>query len=163
MIDRERTIRRVTRRDLSDLLALENELFPEPWSRSMLLDEITNTVSRRYTVAVQNKKIVGYLGAMFVLDEMHINTIGTTAQFQHQGVATDLLRELWPAAMTRGCTKATLEVASSNVNAQALYRRFGFAPVGLRKNYYAKIGEDALVLWADLVELPTSNTATPTL
>jgi len=43
-----------------------------------------------------------------------------------------------------------LEVAASNLPAQALYRQFGFAPVGVRRNYYEKTGEDALILWADL-------------
>ncbi len=51
----------------------------------------------------------------------------------------------------RGIAQATLEVAAvSNERAQALYARYGFRPVGIRKNYYERVGEDALVLWADL-------------
>jgi ribosomal-protein-alanine N-acetyltransferase len=44
-----------------------------------------------------------------------------------------------------------LEVAVSNERAQALYARYGFMPVGVRKNYYERTHEDALILWADLV------------
>ena len=69
---------------------IEEAQFPEPWIRRMLLDEITNTETRRYTVAVEEKTIVGYLGVMFVMDELHINTIGTLPGDEGRGVATSL-------------------------------------------------------------------------
>ena len=43
---------------------------------------------------------------------------------------------------------------ASNEAAQALYRRFGFAPVGTRAGYYRHPLEDALVLWAHEVDAP---------
>ncbi len=143
-------IRAVARRDLPEILSIETAQFPEPWSRAMLLDEITNSENRRYTAAIEDGVLVGYLGVMFVIDEMHVNTLGTRPHHEGRGIASSLLDEVWPVALERGCTKATLEVAVSNVRAQELYRRYGFAPVGIRKNYYNRIGEDALVLWADL-------------
>ena len=146
-------IRLVQRRDVPDLLVIENAQFPEPWTKGMLLDEIQNVETRRYTVAEQKGTIVGYLGVMFVLDELHINTIGTLPGFERRGIASSLLKEMWPVAIERGVTKASLEVAVSNVGAQALYYRFGFAPVGVRKNYYERIKEDALVLWAKVEPL----------
>jgi hypothetical protein len=51
------TIRLAERRDVPELLVIEVAQFPEPWSRTMLLDEITNVENRRYTVAVENKSI----------------------------------------------------------------------------------------------------------
>ncbi|MGA2124156.1 MAG: hypothetical protein ABSG58_07000, partial [Acidimicrobiales bacterium] len=62
------TIRLAERRDVPELLVIEVAQFPEPWSRTMLLDEITNVENRRYTVAVESKSIIGYLGIMFVMD-----------------------------------------------------------------------------------------------
>jgi ribosomal-protein-alanine N-acetyltransferase len=145
-------IRRAERRDLGALVAIENTQFPEPWTRSMLLEEITNLESRRYTVAEEQGVIVGYLGLMFVLkDELHINTIGTRRGHEGRGVATSLLDEAWEEVIARGVKRATLEVAVSNDRALELYYRFGFAPVGVRKNYYEKTHEDALILWADIV------------
>jgi ribosomal-protein-alanine N-acetyltransferase len=41
-----------------------------------------------------------------------------------------------------------------NRGAQELYRRFGFRPAGVRKNYYVETNEDALVMWADDVAAP---------
>lgn len=146
----EWTIRLAERRDIGELLALEQARFPEPWTRGMLLEEITNTETRRYTVAVEETRIVGYLGIMFVLDELHVNTIGTLANYEGRGIARALLDDAWRDARERGIVRATLEVAVSNDRAQRLYYHYGFQPVGVRKNYYERIKEDALVLWADL-------------
>jgi ribosomal-protein-alanine N-acetyltransferase len=53
-----------------------------------------------------------------------------------------------------GVRHLSLEVAANNEPAQTLYRRFGFAPVGVRKNYYPVTGEDALVMWAYDIDTP---------
>jgi ribosomal-protein-alanine N-acetyltransferase len=144
------TIRLAERRDVPDLLALETAQFPEPWTRAMLLDEVSNVETRRYTVAVEGKKIIGYLGVMFVMDELHVNTLGTLPGYEGRGVATSLMNDAWIVAKEKGVHRATLEVAVSNTRAQELYFRFGFSPVGVRKNYYERTHEDALILWADL-------------
>ena len=84
------TIRPAERRDVPELLEIEVAQFPEPWTRSMLLDEISNVETRRYTVAVEGKTIIGYLGVMFVMDELHVNTLGTLPGHEGRGVATSL-------------------------------------------------------------------------
>jgi len=144
------TIRPAERRDIPELLEIEVAQFPEPWTRSMLLDEITNKETRRYTVAVEDKTIIGYLGVMFVMDELHVNTVGTLPGYEGRGVATSLMNDAWLVAKEKGVHRATLEVAVSNTRAQELYFRFGFSPVGVRKNYYERTHEDALILWAEL-------------
>jgi len=144
------TIRVAEKRDVPELLDIEVAQFPEPWTRSMLVDEITNVETRRYTVAVEGARIIGYLGVMYVMDELHVNTLGTLPGHEGRGVATSLMDEAWAVAKERGVRRATLEVAVSNLRARELYTRFGFAPVGVRKNYYERSHEDALVLWADL-------------
>ncbi len=154
-------IRLAERRDVNELLVIENTQFPEPWTKNMLLEEITNVATRRYTVATFEGRIIGYLGVMFVMDELHVNTLGTLADFEGRGVATSLMDEAWLDAKRRGITRATLEVAASNTRAQRLYYSYGFKPVGVRKNYYERTHEDALVLWADLVD--ESETKRPTL
>ncbi len=155
-------IRLAERRDVGDILVIENQQFPEPWSRAMMLDEITNTENRRYSVAVEDGVILGYLGLMFVLrDEVHVNSIGTRPRHEGRGVATSLLDEAWSTLRARGVARATLEVAVSNTRALALYYRYGFAPVGVRKNYYQKTREDALILWADIPAASADATTDP--
>jgi len=159
----EWTIRLAERRDVNELLGLEQAQFPEPWTKNMLLDEIGNTETRRYTVAVAKETIIGYLGVMFVLDELHVNTLGTLPGFEGRGVATSLMDDAWRDAKERGVVRATLEVAASNQRAQRLYSHYGFKPVGIRKNYYERTHEDALVLWADLVAADDPQPTRPTL
>jgi len=143
-------IRFAERRDVNELLKLEVAQFPEPWTRGMLLDEIENVETRRYTVAVEAEVIVGYLGLMFVLDEVHVNTIATLPAHEGRGIASALLEDGLENSRSRSIKRATLEVATSNTRAQALYFRFGFKPVGVRRGYYERTNEDALILWADL-------------
>ena len=88
--------------------------------------------------------MAGYIGFMIVDDEAHITTIATAADYQRMGVATTLLLDGIATLLPAGIKHLTLEVAAGNEPAQSLYRRFGFAPVGVRKNYYQVTGEDAL-------------------
>jgi ribosomal-protein-alanine N-acetyltransferase len=133
--------------DLDALLAIEVASFPEPWSAELLRGEIELRRTRRYTKAVLGSQIVGYLGLMYVDDEIHVNTLATAPGHEGSGVATRLLLEGIEASLERGGVHLTLEVAASNDRAQALYRRFGLAPVGIRRRYYAN-GENAFVMWA---------------
>lgn len=148
------SIRAAERRDVGELLEIEESRFDDPWTRGMLLDELAQAATRRYTVAVVAGRVVGYLGVMFVLEEMHVNTIAVRAEHEGRGVAAALLDDAVADAIARGVRRATLEVAVSNERAQRLYRRYGFAPVGVRPKYYERSGEDALVCWADLVPAP---------
>ena len=144
-------LREMTRRDLRAVAAIERASFPEPWSESLLRSELAERSTRRYSVAVLDRRIIGYLGLMFVEDQIHVNTIATDPDARHEKVATRLLLDGIDAALQRGVRRLTLEVAVSNEAAQRLYRWFGLAPVGVRKGYYR--GEDALVMWGgDLLD-----------
>ncbi|NNN03923.1 MAG: ribosomal protein S18-alanine N-acetyltransferase [Acidimicrobiaceae bacterium] len=145
----ERQLRDAEPRDLDQLLEIERAQFPEPWTRSMLLDEIGNHDSRRYRVLELAGEILGYAGVMFVLgDELHLNSIATKPGFEGSGVARALMDDLIFDAENRGVARATLEVAASNERAQRLYYHYGFSPVGVRRRYYSLTGEDALIMWA---------------
>lgn len=95
---------------------------------------------------------MGYAGLLFSLTDGHITTIAVDPDRQGAQIGTRLLLVLLREAISRGATAVTLEVRASNVAAQALYRRFGFVPVGTRKGYYRNPDEDALVLWAHEVD-----------
>jgi ribosomal-protein-alanine N-acetyltransferase len=86
---------------------------------------------------------------MMTLDDGHVTTIAVDPAWHRHKVGTRLLLALAREARRRGATSLTLEVRLANKPAQNLYRRFGFRPVGVRKNYYAETKEDALVMWAE--------------
>lgn len=135
-------------RDLRALLEIEKTLFPEPWSRAIFESELAQRSSRYYRVARIEGLLVGYLGLMFIEDECHIMTLGVLPRFQRRGIGIRMMLEGVENARSRGAKHLSLEVAVGNEPAQSLYRRFGFAPVGVRKGYYQASGEDALVMWA---------------
>lgn len=136
----------LNRRDLDEVLEIEVEQFDEPWTITMLDDELGNPACR-YTKACEHGRIVGYLGVMVVDDEVHVHSIATRRDAEGRGIATALLADALRAAIDKGARHGTLEVAARNLRAQRLYERFGFAPVGVRRAYYRRPVDDAIVMW----------------
>src|SRR5438477_889006 len=95
---------------------------------------------------------------MMTVDDGHITTIAVDPAWHRHKIATRLLLALARQAVIRGATSLTLEVRVGNKDAQELYRKFGFRPCGIRKNYYVETNEDALVMWADDVDSPDYKT-----
>jgi len=142
--------------DLDDVLVIENAQFDDPWSLSTLREELDDP-TRRYTKATSDRVVVGYLGCMLLETEAeaHVNTLATAVGEEGHGVATALLVEGLRAIVDLGVHDVTLEVASRNLRAQRLYERFGFAPVGVRRGYYPRSGDDAIVMWVRDVHAPS--------
>ncbi len=140
------------RRQLRSVLRIEEECYPRPWSASLFLTELSQRSVRRYTAATLGPLVVGYAGLMVVLEEGHVTTLTVDPVWQGRQVGTLLLLDMARAAPPLGIRHLTLEVRVGNEPALALYRRFGFAPVGIRKNYYAETGEDAIVMWVHDVD-----------
>jgi ribosomal-protein-alanine N-acetyltransferase len=136
------------RRHLKSVVAIEQQVFPTPWSLSLYLSELTMGGTRAYFVAITGNEVVGYAGLMLAVGEGHVTTIGVSPRWQRHGIGRRLLLELAETARKRGAEDLTLEVRVANTGAQALYHEFGFAPAGIRKNYYAEVHEDALIMWA---------------
>jgi [ribosomal protein S18]-alanine N-acetyltransferase len=137
------------RRHLRSVLRIESKVYPVPWSMSLFLSELALRSTRAYYVAFLGRQIVGYAGLMMTLDDGHVTTIAVDPAWHRHKIGTRLLLALAREARRRGATSLTLEVRLGNKAAQSLYRRFGFRPVGVRKNYYAETKEDALVMWAE--------------
>jgi ribosomal-protein-alanine N-acetyltransferase len=140
------------RRHVRQVVAIEEQIFPRPWSQALYLSELSMPATRLYLVATIGGTVVGYAGCMLVVGECHITTIGVDPSHQRRRIGMRLLHTLASEARRRGATALTLEVRMSNLGAQELYRTFGFAPAGIRKNYYAEVNEDGLVMWAHGVD-----------
>ena len=143
------------RRHLRSVTRIESQVYPRPWSLPLFLSELNMRASRYYVVARVGGIVVGYAGLMFTGDEAHVTTIAVDPAWQRHQVGTRLLLHLAGVARARPAPDAprrarhlTLEVRVSNVVAQQMYKKFGFVPAGVRKNYYVESKEDALVMWA---------------
>lgn len=148
-------IEALRRRHLRGVLRIEQQVYTKPWSLDLYLGELRlPEAARYYRVARAGGRVVGYGGLMFVPDEAHVTTLAVHPDHQRTGIGARLLLDLAREAVRRGSRGLTLEVRMSNEAARRLYQRFGFAPAGVRKNYYAEVGEDALIMWAHDIDQP---------
>lgn len=145
------TLRPLELGDVEAVAAVEAVVYQQPWSRAVFDDELAQ-VNRTYLLAETEGAVAGYGGVMVVGVEAHITTLVVAPERRGLKLGTRIMLGLVEAALTAGATSLTLEVRASNVEAQAIYRRFGMAPVGVRKNYYRT--EDALIMWAHDIATP---------
>lgn len=122
--------------------ALEKANFSEPWSENSVRGELTNELAL-WLVAVENGTVLGYVGSQTVLEEADMMNIAVEENCRRRGIAWALVEELL-RKLPAHCL--TLEVRASNAPAIGLYESMGFRQIGLRKNYYRKPREDALIL-----------------
>ncbi|MFV1998723.1 MAG: ribosomal protein S18-alanine N-acetyltransferase [Acidimicrobiia bacterium] len=140
------TIRSMLRDDIPAVAELEADIYPQPWSPRVFFDELS-LENRRYLVATTaDGVVIGYCGLLIVEHDAHITTIAVAPGARGHHLGQRLMLALVDVAREAETRHLTLEVRVSNDGAQRLYERFGFDPVGRRKNYYAD--EDALVMWA---------------
>lgn len=145
------TLREMRWWDIGPVLELERATFPhDAWSAAMFWSELARArgpfASRRYLVAVAGGAVVGYGGFGAVDNTGDILTIAVASAHEGRGLGARLLTELLAAATDFDCHEVLLEVRVDNQRAQALYERFGFEPVGVRRGYYQPAGIDALVM-----------------
>jgi ribosomal-protein-alanine N-acetyltransferase len=142
------------RRHVRQVLRIEAQVYPRPWSMTLFLQEIARRGDRVYLVARMGAQVVGYGGLMTTGPEAHITTIAVDPVHHGRKIGTGIMVALMEAAIERGGKAVSLEVRMSNHVAQRMYRRFGFQAVGIRRGYYVETGEDALVMWVDNVDSP---------
>jgi [ribosomal protein S18]-alanine N-acetyltransferase len=140
---------RMRRRHLRGVMAIERQAYARPWSPNLFVAEMTEPNNRCYLVARLDKEVAGYIGLICYGDEAHVTNIAVDPMLQGQYIAHRLLYEELLAAIEMGAHAVSLEVRVTNWRAQRLYSRFGFRPVGVRRNYYAELHEDALIMWTD--------------
>jgi ribosomal-protein-alanine N-acetyltransferase len=141
----EVALRRATARDIPSIHGIELQSYTVPWNRTTfhnLLDRADTDI----IVAHSGDRIVGYAITWFVIDQGELGNVAVDEGWRRQGIARALVSAALDLARTRGISEIYLEVRRSNVGAQRLYRRLGFRQVGIRRNYYVKPAEDALVM-----------------
>jgi ribosomal-protein-alanine N-acetyltransferase len=141
-------IRQATTPDLDDIARIERESFRIPWKREFFESELAEPY--RYTRVLAGgadvvPRIGGYLFAVSLYEEFHINKIATDPRVRHRGYGRLLLEDAIARARTIGADSITLEVRVSNAPAREFYRSYGFREAFRRKAYYQD-GEDAFAL-----------------
>ncbi len=166
----EIVFRPMEEKDVARIHLLETVCFSEPWSEESLLRELRENARMAHYIVGTVKKtpageageegpeedgageelVVTYGGYWQIFDEAHITNVAVAPEYRRQGVALRLMAEMEKDFQSRGILYATLEVRIGNTAARLLYQRCGFAEAGVRKNYYAKPREDAVIMWKKL-------------
>lgn len=138
----------ITVEDLPEILPIEAAAYAPPWrawSERMFRGEFGNAVGIQRGWREEGK-IVGYVFAWILFDDLHVNNIAVIPGLQRRGIARRLMEGLMGEARGRGVKRVSLEVRPSNIAARGLYDRLGFRAIAERKGYYDDTGEDAIIL-----------------
>jgi ribosomal-protein-alanine N-acetyltransferase len=166
-------VRAMTEADIDQVAAIERESFPTAWPHTAYKRELANKLARYLVVidpaasapeATKSRRsflslfreqppppapeqyIVGYIGLWLVVDEAHIVAIAVREAYRRRGLGELLLAEAIEVALANQQQAVTLEVRQSNHAAQALYEKYRFLKVGVRRRYYTDNNEDALIM-----------------
>lgn len=140
------TIESMTVDDISQVAEIERQIFSIPWSERAFRNsmESDNTI---YIVAKENNNVAGYAGMYLSFEEGNITNVAVNPLSRRKGIGEKLVRDILNRAYEKGVRDVFLEVRETNSVAIALYEKIGFKEEGIRKNFYDKPRENALIMW----------------
>lgn len=130
---------------MAQIAAVERQCFSSPWPAEVIARSLTGN-GRVLLAATERDAVLGYIGMMHVLDEGYISNVAVSPKYRRRGVGGALIGAIIERGRELGLSFLTLEVRQGNAPARALYARHGFEDVGLRRNYYEKPVEDAVLM-----------------
>lgn len=139
-------IRRMQEADLPRVAELEQECFSVPWSEENLRQSLLSP-NYLFLAVEEEGRVAGYAGLLKVADEGDITNIAVDTAYRGKGIGTELTRSLLEEGMKWGIRAFTLEVRVSNEAAIHVYEKLGFESAGVRKRFYEKPVEDAVIMW----------------
>lgn len=139
-------IRVMTEEDLPQVCTIERETFSEPWSEEDFQKAVRDS-NNHYLIAEFDGVIAGYCGYWGIAGEGDIFNVAVSKEYRGRRIGFTMMEALIRDALSRGITSLTLEVRSSNTAALNLYESLGFTRAGIRKDFYSKPREDAVIMW----------------
>lgn len=132
--------------DIAQVAEIERQIFSIPWSEKAFRDsmESDNTI---YIVAKENDNVAGYAGLYLSFEEGNITNVAVNPLSRRKGIGEKIVRDILNRAYEKGVRDVFLEVRETNSVAIALYEKIGFKEEGIRKNFYDKPRENALIMW----------------
>lgn len=140
------TIESMTVDEIAQVAEIERQIFSIPWSEKAFRDsmESDNTI---YIVAKENDNVAGYAGMYLSFEEGNITNVAVNPLSRRKGIGEKIVRDILNRAYEKGVRDVFLEVRETNSVAIALYEKIGFKEEGIRKNFYDKPRENALIMW----------------
>ena len=139
-----------TEADVAAVVQIEKACFSEPWSEESFR-ALVDGAHALFLVAVNpDHGIAGYIAAIELGDDAELLNVAVEPGSRRRGIAALLLDSVVAELRAKGLKALYLEVRESNLAALALYKSRGFRQLGVRRNYYRRPAENALVLALDL-------------
>lgn len=142
----------MTARDLEEVFDVERVAYPYPWSLRNFADSLASGY-RCQMMRDEGGLLIGYVLTVSAVDEVHLLNVTVRSSLHGQGYGRMLLDDAVAAARNAGMATMLLEVRPSNPRAIAIYQRYGFVRIGIRRGYYPAVNqarEDAIVMRLDL-------------
>ena len=150
LLDNLPRYRGMTPNDLDTVVAIENEVYPQPWTRGNFHDSLAAGYHCR--IMELAGAIIGYSVVSTAAGEAHLLNLSIAAQWQHRGLGRELLAFMIELVRGLAVRKIYLEVRPSNIGGRRLYASAGFIEIATRRGYYPGPGggEDAVVMELEL-------------
>lgn len=143
-------IKRMEKSDVDKVILIEEQAYGKHhWSKDSFLEELSNDLAKYFSAFDKNGELIGYAGCWQILEEAHITNIAVSPKFQRKHVGEVLLTTILENCYANLIKYVTLEVRVSNKPAIALYEKYRFKSLGVRKGYYQDNNEDALIMWTE--------------
>ena len=130
---------------IDEVYEIEKKTFNNPWAKSQFLRYSMNSDSSMSCIYKTNNRVIGYLMAESVMDEVHLHNIVVEKEHRNNSIAKEMIDYLISQCKKYCKNKICLEVNCSNISALKLYKYLGFQRVGIRKGYYQD-GMDAILM-----------------
>ena len=140
-------IRRMEKRDLPQVEAIEISLFSDAWSEQGFEDTLNSPyVISLVAIDEAEDTILGYIIMYVSFEEGEISNVAVAKSAQNRGIGSALMQAILEKGLEESVTRFILEVRVSNTPAIALYNKFEFTEIGIRRGFYEKPREDALIM-----------------
>lgn len=144
------TIKPMNKTNVEGIIAIEEATYGEHhWSADSFYSELTNNLAKYSCAFSQTNELLGYAGCWLIMDEAHITNIAVAPEHRRKKIGEALLKQIIEECLKNGIKYITLEVRAGNTTAIALYEKYGFKSLGLRKKYYQNNNEDAIIMWTE--------------
>lgn len=145
------TIRQMKLSDICDVVEIEKECFALPWSYKSFEESLSKPYAVFLVAEVKREdsdeyEIAGYVGVYHIGDECDITNVAVSQLYRRRGIAGLLLKGVEEYGLTHNVNAITLEVRESNTKAISLYEKMQFKNIGIRKNFYEKPVENAIIM-----------------
>jgi ribosomal-protein-alanine N-acetyltransferase len=138
-------IRWMIRRDMAEVLEIENASFEFPWSE----EDFIRCLRQRNCigmVAERGDRVAGFMIYELHRSRLHVLNFAVASAFRRQGVGSQMIGKLVGKLSAQRRTRVTLEVRETNLAAQVFFRSQGFRAVSVLRDYYEDTTEDAYLM-----------------